>query len=177
MKKKYVFLQMRAGSICMLLGFNAIIIVITYYAIMNIINYPDKQIIDNILIIIVTIVLGLGILLKEFSYYIKIENGTIKTKGHFLERSFYKSQFPLTISIDEIVNIRLLISKRNSLKGESTYSPSLYMEIGLTDGKIVWLNIQGFSEKQRLHIFQIINEQLGSHYDYKALKEKANWEF
>ena len=105
-----------------------------------------------------------------YAYHIDFEDGMIKTDGHRLTAKKFRLQFKLNIKITDITAIRVIKSNYNSLKKSSSVlynkAPATYFEFTLSNGRTKWLYIHTYSKKQRIKMINIINEELGTNYDY-----------
>ena len=127
---------------------------------------------DWLMITLIAMVLAMFCwgLVASYAYYIDFEDGMIKTEGDRMLPPKLRLQFKLSIKIKDITAIRVIKSNYNSLKKSSSVlynkAPATYFEFTLSNGRTKWLYIHTYSKKQRIKMINIINEELGTNYDY-----------
>ena len=126
---------------------------------------------DWLMITVVVICFAKSVLelCRAYVYHIDFEDGIIKTDGERLTAKKFRVQFKLSIKITDITAIRVIKSNYNSLKKPSVLynkAPATYFEFTLSNGKTKWLHIRHYSKKQRIKMINLINEELGTTYDY-----------
>ena len=175
--KKHVFLQLNIGYIALTLFyffcFAGAILLCVFVFVADI----------SIFIKLFSTFLPFVFLAEVFSlhsYYIVIDMGQIITKGSFLcYDKGVRTQYPLIVDIKDITNIKIIYSSLNSKK-EATRNlkaPITFFEFELINGKKKWLDINGVAKKDRVKFLEIINQHLGTEYEYYQMarnKEKRN---
>lgn len=126
-----------------------------------------------VVLLIYILVRGIREWISILEYHIDFENGVITTNGDRFRRESEMVQYGLQIKISHIKSIRLIKSNYNSRKKPClalAYShANSYFEFTLLNGSTKWLRIELFSKKQRMQMLNIINEELGTSYDYETM--------
>lgn len=127
--------------------------------------------------LIIVLLMSIKETVSGWSYYMDFEDGMIKTKGHRFMPPQSRFQFKLQIKIKDITAIRVIKSHYNSIKKPNPIlacsAPITYFEFTLANGRTKWLDIYFFSKEQRIRMLDIINEELGTDYDYEAMYKKG----
>ena len=127
--------------------------------------------------LIIVLLMSIKETVSGWSYYVDFEDGMIKTKVHRFMPPQSRFQFKLQIRIKDITAIRVIKSHYNSIKKPNPIlacsAPITYFEFTLANGRTKWLDIYFFSKEQRIRMLDIINEELGTDYDYEAMYKKG----
>lgn len=129
----------------------------------------------EIILFSIAIIIVLLSSVNYLSYFIILDGDFIKTKGFiFTFIPLNSEQHPLIINVNDISNITIVQSYKNSKKKSiniSRKSLNTYYQFELKNGKKPWLKLNGFTKKQRIMILSFINDSTGSNYDYFTLLE------
>ena len=127
----------------------------------------------EIILFSIAIIIVLLSSVNYLSYFIILDGDFIKTKGCiFTFIPLNSEQHPLIINVNDISNITIVQSYKNSKKKSiniSRKSLNTYYQFELKNGKKPWLKLNGFTKKQRIMILSFINDSTGSNYAYFTL--------
>ena len=90
-------------------------------------------------------------------------------------------QYREEVKFQEIVAVRVILSSLNSKKTHIDPFPrpridNIFFEIENVNHENIWICINYFSKKQRQKMLDIINEKIGSNYNYNILWEECQKE-
>lgn len=182
MKKTFFTLSLRkiVGEIVLLAVSSLIIVAFFYFYDWEKFNFNYE--------FIFLVILYLSAFAVNFNEFLRIALCRIKIyeekmiatgDGSVFNKPFV--QYREEVKFQEIVAVRVILSSLNSKKTHIDPFPrprieNIFFEIENTNHKNIWICLNYFSKKQRQKILDIINEKIGSNYNYYILWEECQKE-